>query len=213
MQNPSVGEKQVPEKPGQNRYSNINKINTNKEIDNIDKIDKSKKLKTFEKNITHSILTKELIKKHYIESDDEMSSFKFDNLFNNYLADGRSYQELFSSIHYIVSRVVDRNFIDEKGNEITNRYGYFKSALESNLNNLDNLGKDRAWYDQMIDLSTLPKGNYAIYISTTSNITDYSELIEVLNRDLSKLTATISNKKYSFSINKDSRYRIELMIQ
>ena len=71
-----------------------------------------------------------------------MSSFKFDNLFNNYLADGRSYQELFSSIHYIVSRVVDRNFIDEEGNEITNRYGYFKSALESNLNKLDNLGKE-----------------------------------------------------------------------
>lgn len=147
MQNPPVGEKQVPdeqvpEKPEQNRYNNINKINTNKEIDNIDKIDKSKKLKTFEKNITHNILTKELIKKHFIESDDEMSSFKFDNLFNNYLAEGRSYQELFSSIHYIVSRVVDRNFIDEEGNEITNRYGYFKSALESNLNKLDNLGKE-----------------------------------------------------------------------
>ena len=147
MQNPPVGEKQVPdeqvpEKPEQNRYSNINKINTYKEIDNIDKIDKSKKLKTFEKNITHNILTEELIKQNFIDSDDQMSSFNFDNLFNYYLSNGRSYQELFSSIHYIVSRVIERKFKDEEGNNIENKYGYFKNALESNFQKLDNLGKD-----------------------------------------------------------------------
>ena len=147
MQNPPVGEKQVPdeqvpEKPEQNRYSNINKINTYKEIDNIDKIDKSKKLKTFEKNITHNILTEELIKQNFIDSDDQMSSFNFDNLFNYYLSNGRSYQELFSSIHYIVSRVIERKFKDEEGNDIENKYGYFKNALESNFQKLDNLGKD-----------------------------------------------------------------------
>ena len=147
MQNPPVGEKQVPdeqvpEKQEQNRYSNINKINTYKEIDNIDKIDKSKKLKTFEKNITHNILTEELIKQNFIDSDDQMSSFNFDNLFNYYLSNGRSYQELFSSIHYIVSRVIERKFKDEEGNDIENKYGYFKNALESNFQKLDNLGKD-----------------------------------------------------------------------
>lgn len=147
MQNPPVGEKQVPdeqvpEKPEQNRYSNINKINTYKEIDNIDKIDKSKKLKTFEKNITHNILTEELIKQNFIDSDDQMSSFNFDNLFNYYLSNGRSYQELFSSIHYIVSRVIERKFKDEEGNDIENKYGYFKNALESNFQKLDILGKD-----------------------------------------------------------------------
>ena len=147
MQNPPVGEKQVPdeqvpEKPEQNRYSNINKINTYKKIDNIDKIDKSKKLKTFEKNITHNILTEELIKQNFIDSDEQMSSFNFDNLFNYYLSNGRSYQELFSSIHYIVSRVIERKFKDEEGNDIENKYGYFKNALESNFQKLDNLGKD-----------------------------------------------------------------------
>ena len=155
-QNPPVGEKRVPvepltENPEQNRYSNINKINTNKDI--IDKIDKTQKSKTFEKNITHNILTKELIKEHYIDSDDEMSSFNFDNLFNYYLSQGRSYQELFSSVHYIVSRVVERNFVDEDGHEIINKFGYFKNALESNFNKLDNLGKelysdsDSLWLD------------------------------------------------------------------
>ena len=144
--NSPVGEKPVPvepvpEKPEQNRYLCNNKINT-KEIDNKDKIDKTQKSPSFEKNIKHNILTKELIKKNYIDSNDQLSSFNFDSLFNYYLANGRSYQELFSSIHYITSRVISRNFKDEDGNDIENKYGYFKSALESNLQKLDNLGKD-----------------------------------------------------------------------
>ena len=49
---------------------------------------------------------------------------------------------MFSAIHYIVPRVVDRDFIDEDGNKIINKYGYFKNALESNFQKLDNLGKD-----------------------------------------------------------------------
>ena len=33
-------------------------------------------------------------------------------------------------------------FRDEEGNDIENKYGYFKNALESNFQKLDNLGKD-----------------------------------------------------------------------
>ena len=49
---------------------------------------------------------------------------------------------MFSSIHYITSRVIERHFKDEDGNDIENKYGYFKNALESNFQKLDNLGKD-----------------------------------------------------------------------
>ena len=77
----------------------------------------------------------------------------------------------------------------------------------------DNFDKDRAWFDASINLSSLPKGNYAIYLSTSSNIQDYGELNEILGRDVSKITATIKGKKYSFEIDSVNRYRIELNVE
>ena len=50
--------------------------------------------------------------------------------------------ELLGAIHYIVPKVMSRNFIDEDVNEIKNKYGYFKNAMESNFNKLNNLGKE-----------------------------------------------------------------------
>ena len=63
-----------------------------------------------------------------------------------------------------------------------------------------------------IDISSLPKGVYAIYIATSSNISDYSELNELLGKDLSKAKATINKKNYTFTVNKNKRYRMELII-
>ncbi len=77
----------------------------------------------------------------------------------------------------------------------------------------DNLPKNRAWFDKEIDISSLPKGEYAIYLSNSSNIKDYGELNEILGRDVSKVTATINNKTYSFRLNQERRYRIELIIK
>lgn len=71
-----------------------------------------------------------------------MSPFYFDNLFNKYLLEGKKNVELFSGIHYIVPRVISNGFKDENGNDIKNRFAYFKSALESNFSKLENLGKD-----------------------------------------------------------------------
>ena len=64
--------------------------------------------------------------------------------------------ELFGAIHYIVPRVVSRDFIDEDGHKIANKYGYFKSSLESNFRKLENLGKeiysdDESWLDYDFD--------------------------------------------------------------
>ncbi len=126
-------------------------LNNNKLKDINDKYDKSK----IEMN--HNVLTDELVKQKYIEEEDNYSKFLFDKLFNEYLTAGKTYRELFSSIHYIVPRVVSRSFIDEDGNEITNRYGYFKSSIESNFQKLENLNKnlnskDSIWkYDDCLE--------------------------------------------------------------
>ena len=77
----------------------------------------------------------------------------------------------------------------------------------------DNLSKDKAWFDSNIDISSIPKGNYAIYISTVSNISDYGELTELLGRDLSKVTLTSNSKTYSFNVVNTKRYRIELNVK
>lgn len=77
----------------------------------------------------------------------------------------------------------------------------------------DNKPKDKAWFDANIDISNLPKGNYSIYISTISNVSDYGEFTEALGRDVSKVTKTINNKKYTFALAKDKRYRMELNVE
>ena len=77
----------------------------------------------------------------------------------------------------------------------------------------DNFDKTRAWFDKTIDISKLKVGTYAIYITNKSNIEDYGELNELLLRDLSTVKTTINSKEYSFSVNKDKRYRIELTVK
>ena len=77
----------------------------------------------------------------------------------------------------------------------------------------DNLGKDRAWYDSTFDISNIPQGEYVIYITTTSNITDISELSEKLGRSLSGVVKKINNRTYSFNINRSYGNRIELIVK
>lgn len=112
---------------------NTNKLNNNELIDKIDK--------TGEPEIKHNILTNELINMDYISNDDN-SSFYFDDLFNEYLKNGYSFREMLGAVHYIVPRVISRNFIDEDGNQIKNKYGYFKNAMESNFKKLNSLSQE-----------------------------------------------------------------------
>lgn len=76
----------------------------------------------------------------------------------------------------------------------------------------DKLDKTRAWYDATIDISDIPVGQYVMYMSTKANINDIYELTEKLGRDLSNVTKTINNKKYSFTINKSRGNRIEMTV-
>lgn len=107
-------------------------INTNKQIDKDDKT----KISSFFVPEEHNRLTLELVYTNYI-SEDDSQIFYYDNLFKKLLEDN-SYKDLITIIHYIVPRVINRKFYDEDGKLIDNKYGYFKSSIESNLEKLNN---------------------------------------------------------------------------
>lgn len=88
--------------------------------------------------INHSIFTKELIKRNYISKDDS-SSFLFDQFFEELLEQGNNFRDLLIMTNYVVSRIKERDFKDEDGNEIKNKYGYFKNALIGNIRRFENL--------------------------------------------------------------------------
>lgn len=114
------------------------------------------------------------------------------------------------------SSKVERTLIFEN----VSNYKKYKYDLGSITNGMykvgatlnDNLDKTRAWFDSNIDISNIPKGKYAIYISNKANISDFGELNELLQRDVSNEKLQINNKEYSFTVNKDKRYRIELNV-
>lgn len=98
----------------------------------------------------HNILTNELINKGYIEKG-EFQIYYYDKLFQELLEENNSYKDLFAIIHYIVPRVVSRNFKDEDGYLIENKFGYFKNATYSNINKL-NFDIDGLWDNDLNDL-------------------------------------------------------------
>lgn len=120
MENPHMDS---PEVENQRQY-NIKEYNIKNKIDKNESIDKTK--------IKHKALINELIRTGYINEEDEQIIF-YDCLFEKYIKNNITYTDLYSAIHYIAPRVINRNFIDEDGNEITNKYGYFKSSVESNF--------------------------------------------------------------------------------
>lgn len=76
----------------------------------------------------------------------------------------------------------------------------------------DGFDKTRSWFETNIDLSSLPNGTYTINIATSSNISDFGELQDIFSR---KISASLTNngKDYSFSVNKNKRFRIELTVK
>lgn len=118
---------------------NTNIINTKNQIDKDDKT----KISSFFVPEEHNRLTLELIERGYIDEED-IQIFYYDKLFNKLLEEDNSYQDLIQIIHYIVPRVVGRNFRDEDGNVIENKFGYFKNSIISNIHRL-NLDIEDLW--------------------------------------------------------------------
>ena len=73
----------------------------------------------------------------------------------------------------------------------------------------DNLDKTRAWYNKTIDISSVPTGNYVLYIeNTVNNVSYYGEIIDASYTDFTK----INNSNYKFSRNDNIRLRLELSV-
>ena len=117
-----------------------------------DKIDKTPVSSGEE--IKHNILTNELIRRNYI-SEDDSSSFLFDDFFNQLIDGGHHYKDLLIMTNYIVSRIKERNFKDENDNDIQNKYGYFKYSLLSNIERLNNLPDEIYSDDDVFDYDWL----------------------------------------------------------
>lgn len=77
----------------------------------------------------------------------------------------------------------------------------------------DNKDKSYAWYNTTIDISDLPKGTYSMIIHTkTIDSEDYGEITDIFAA-INKAEATINNKNYRISLNKERQNRIELIIE
>lgn len=127
-----------------NIYQNTDITNTELTKDKIDNIDKTKFLK-------NKALVNELIREKYINEDDEQIIL-YDSFFSKLIDQGKTYVDIYSAIHYIVPRVTSRDFIDEEGNQIKNKFGYLKSSIESNIRKFENMPDELYPEDDMYDI-------------------------------------------------------------
>ena len=112
---------------------NTNIQNTKEQIDKTDKDDKTKKSSFFDAE-EHNPLTIDLVNRGFIKEDD-MQIFYYDNLFDD-LLERESFKDLVIINHYIIPRVMSRDYYDENGEKIENLFGYFKSSILSNIEKL-----------------------------------------------------------------------------
>lgn len=75
-------------------------------------------------------LTLNLIKKKFIDVTDT-DIYYYDSLFEKLLNQGHPYKNLIIMSDYITSRIISRKFIDENGNNVENKYGFFKGAMDN----------------------------------------------------------------------------------
>mgnify|MGYP004613657945 CR=1 FL=1 len=119
--------------------------NTNKQSikEQIDKDDKTKSSNIYLDS--HNYLTIDLIDHGYILKTDSQIYY-YDKLFEKLLQE-HELSDLLMIIHYIIPRVLERDFNDENGNKIKNKYGYLKYSILSNINKLKN--NEIIWDDEL----------------------------------------------------------------
>ena len=117
-----------------------NQINTNKQ----DKIDKEHSTNKINNKIIidNNLILKRLIDEDYIDSDD-YEIYKYDELIRELLS-RYEYSQVIKATGYIISLYKHHNSLDEDGNKIINKFGYYKESLISNLKKI-NLEYDLGW--------------------------------------------------------------------
>ena len=100
-----------------------------------DKVDKT----------NHHFLTFDLIDRKYITKDDT-DIYNYDKLFNNLLNE-YEISDILTILHYIIPRVLERDFVDENGEKIVNKFGYLKQSILNNIERLKN--NDIIWDEEL----------------------------------------------------------------
>ena len=123
-----------------------NKQNTKEQIDKGDKSKKSSFLNGL------NSLTKIIIKENYI-SEYDAELFKYNNLFE-VLIKKYDYEVILKITWYIICHITGNKFLDEEGNLIENKFGYFKTSMLNNINKLINneikWNDDIGWFEDEI---------------------------------------------------------------
>lgn len=119
---------------------------------NINKDKEDKPLKEYTSSFfnpsEHNRLTLELIDIGYVDKED-LQLYQYDDFFEELLKDN-SYRELIRVFNYVTSKVIERDFIDEEGYGIKNKFGYLKSSMISNINRFKNM-PDELYSDDDIE--------------------------------------------------------------
>ena len=66
----------------------------------------------------------------------------FNNLLNEY-----EISDILTILHYIIPRVLERDFVDENGERIVNKFGYLKQSILNNIERLKN--NDIIWDEEL----------------------------------------------------------------
>lgn len=100
-------------------------------------------------------LTINLIKKKYLNIEDT-DVYYYDALFEKLLEQGESYKQLIIMSDYISKKVVSKNFIDEDGNKVENKFGFFKAAIYNCINTLTcrdklEIDPETGWFKEEVE--------------------------------------------------------------
>ena len=108
-------------------------INSEIELDNIlEEIEKlPDKKKTKEDYLMNPFVNK-LIKENYITSHDDELAF-YDAFFNTLLEKGFSMNDINIKVDYVLHKLNEREFKDERGDDIKNRFKYLSSSVWNNF--------------------------------------------------------------------------------
>ena len=108
-------------------------INSEIELDNIlEEIEKlPDKKKTKEDYLMNPFINK-LIKEKYITSHDDELAF-YDAFFNTLLEKGFSMNDINIKVDYVLHKLNEREFKDERGDDIKNRFKYLSSSVWNNF--------------------------------------------------------------------------------
>lgn len=148
-----------------------------------------------------------------------------DNMFNQYysidLKDG--YLDIMGTSHnvggnYASNRNISRKLVLSNVKTLKNDIIVDTELVKDkpylvSLRVSDNFDKTNAWYQAHIDISSLDKGTYAIYVHTiVEEVDDYGEVNDILYTDINA-SMTYNDKTYKIIRNKNKRYRLELVIE